>query len=461
MNKFDFIKRNNVHFIGIGGISMSGLASILLNAGFLVTGSDRTQSKITNLLEENGATIFIGSNKNNVVNADFVVYTAAISDEDPELVQTRNLNIPYMDRAEFLGELMKSYDTAITVSGMHGKTSTTSLLSLAMIKAGIDPTVLVGGIVSQIDDKSGNYKIGNSQYFITEACEYKGSFLKFFPTIAIILNMDMDHPDYFRDFEHVKDTFREYADRVPIDGTLIGCYDDENVRKLLDDAKCNTLSYGLTNDADWYADEVTYNDFGCASYNVYYKDSCIGNITLQVPGVHNVYNSLASCIAGYVMGLPMDNFLQSLSDYTGVDRRFQLKGKVNGVTVIDEYAHHPTEINAALSSAKNYPHNRIICIFQPHTYTRTHTLFNDFVDSLTGIDQVVLVGIYSAREKDTNIVSSKMLADAIADKGQSVTYIENFDKCVQFLKNTTLEGDLVITMGAGDVYKIGEDFINL
>jgi len=456
---FDFIKDKNkkIHFIGIGGISMSGLAEILIKNGYTVSGSDMKSSHITNKLKENGAQIYIGHNGDNIKDVDLVVYTAAISPENPEYIKAQELNIPLMDRAEFLGNIMKGHKYNVAVSGTHGKTTTTSMLAHIILNEDVDPTILVGG---ELDAIGGNVLAGNSDYFITEACEYKASFLKFFPYIGTILNIDADHLDYYRDINHIKETFEKFINIIPKEGFLVANIEDENVKTILDnhDYKCTILTYGLTNGLI-QAKDINYNKLGCATFNVYTDDLLLCEIKLNVPGQHNVLNALASIGVSLILNFSKDSIMQGLESFTGTHRRFELKGTKNGVTVIDDYAHHPTEIKATLSATKNYPHNKIYCVFQPHTYSRTLSLFEDFSNSFYDMDNLILADIYPAREKDTGVISSDMLGDKIRSKNINCINIHTFDEIVDYLKTNLKQGDILLTMGAGDIVNVGEMYL--
>ncbi|HEY8892672.1 MAG TPA: UDP-N-acetylmuramate--L-alanine ligase [Clostridium sp.] len=456
---FDFIKDKNkkIHFIGIGGISMSGLAEILIKNGYTVSGSDMNSSHITNKLKQNGAKIFIGHNGDNIKNVDLVVYTAAISPDNPEFIKARDLNIPLMDRAEFLGQIMKGHKYNVAVSGTHGKTTTTSMLAHIVLNEDVDPTILVGG---ELDAIGGNVLAGNSDYFITEACEYKASFLKFFPYIGTILNIDADHLDYYRDINHIKDTFKKFINIIPKEGYLVANIDDENVKTILkdNDYKCTIITYGIKN-GKLKAKDISYNELGCATFDVYKDGHMLFQITLNVPGQHNVLNALASIGTSLILNFSKNSIIEGLSSFRGTHRRFELKGTKDGVTVIDDYAHHPTEIKATLSAAKNYPHNKIYCVFQPHTYSRTLSLFEDFSNSFYDMDNLILADIYAAREKDTGLVSSNMLGDRIREKNVNCVNFHSFDEIVCYLKTNLKSGDILITMGAGDVVKIGEMYL--
>jgi UDP-N-acetylmuramate--alanine ligase len=454
---FDLIKDKNkkVHFIGIGGISMSGLAEILLKNGFSVSGSDMKHSPISDKLSKDGAKIFYGHFAENVEDADLVVYTAAISADNPELLRARALNIPLMDRAEFLGELMKGHKYNLAVAGTHGKTTTTSMVSHIIMEANLDPTILVGGELDLID---GNFRIGKSEYFITEACEYKGSFLKFHPYTGIILNIDEDHLDYFKDINHIIDTFKSFAQLIPKEGYLIGYAEDPHLDKVIENANCNIITYGFDK-GDLTADNITFNERGCATFDVIRNGLKVLTVSLNVPGKHNILNALASCAAALAFGISKTSISNGLNNYKGTHKRFEIKGVKNGVTVIDDYAHHPTEIKAFLAAAKNYPHKKIYCVFQPHTYTRTLALFEDFANSFYDADEVVLAEIYAAREKDNGKVSSAMLGDRLREKGVNCKNFKTFAEIVNYIKDIPQEGDLLLTVGAGDIVKVGEDYL--
>lgn len=444
-----------VHFIGIGGISMSALAEILLKNGYKVSGSDMKSSNITEKLKEKGAVIYIGHQAENVLSADLIVYTAAVSQDNPEIIKANELDIPLMDRAEFLGAIMKGHDYNIAVAGTHGKTTTTSMLSHILIDSDVDPTILVGGELDLID---GNVRTGNSEYFITEACEYKGSFLKFYPYIGIILNIDADHLDYYRDIDHIKETFEQFAALIPEEGYLIGNAEDHRVEDIMSKCSCNTIGYGFDK-GNLQAHNVNFDSRGCASYDVIYNGNFIFRVSLSVPGKHNVLNSLSSIASALALKLDYNHIINGLASFKGTHKRFELKGVKDGISVIDDYAHHPTEIKATLNTAKNYPHKRIVCVFQPHTYSRTITLLDDFSESFYDADEVILADIYAAREKNTGIVSSDTLGEKLREKGLKCINIHSFEEITEYLRNNTFEGDLVLTVGAGDIVKVGEDFL--
>ena len=457
MYQIDFHTPLAVHFIGIGGISMSGLAEILLEEGFHISGSDAKESALTDALEKKGARIYYGQRASNISDStDVVVYTAAIHPDNPEFARAKELGIPMLTRAELLGQIMRNYDTPIAVAGTHGKTTTTSMLSHILLKGDCDPTISVGGILPAI---GGNIRVGQSETFLTEACEYTNSFLSFFPKISIILNMDADHLDFFKDIDDIRRSFRRFAELLPADGTLIINTDTPEYQSITEGLSCQVITYGLENNADYTASDITYDEFGHASFNVRYKGSDLGRCSLKVPGSHNVSNALSAVAAGRLLNLSWEVIAEGLLSFTGTDRRFQYKGTVGGVTIIDDYAHHPTEIEATLKAAANYPHRKVWCVFQPHTYTRTKALLPEFAQALTLADHVVLADIYAARETDTLGISSEDLADRIRELGTPCEYFPTFDEIENFLLENCTQGDLLITMGAGDIVNIGEQLL--
>ena len=451
ITNFDY---SHVHFIGIGGISMSGLAEILLKYNYKVSGSDMNDSPMIHKLKNKGATIFIGHNKENIHSADLVVYTSAIPDDNPELVEAINNKIDTVDRATFLGALMKSYKNSIAVAGTHGKTSTTAMLSIILNNSDISPTILLGGELDQI---GGNVKIGNGNCLLTEACEYKGNFLKFFPTIGVILNIEEDHLDYFSGIEHIIETFSEFVSLIPNNGALIVNNDDKNIHKVLNYANCNIITIGIESKSDIFASNITFTKKGFPQFTLNIKDESKYTVTLNVMGIHNIYNALSAIATAYYVNIPLDIIINSIESYTGTHRRFEKKGSFNGVTVIDDYAHHPSEIKATLSTAKQITNNKLWCIFQPHTYTRTHSLLNEFSNAFYDSDIVIITDIYAAREKDTGLVHSKDLVEKLKENNINVLYISNFDDIASYVRENSNYGDVVFTMGAGDVFKIGED----
>lgn len=457
MYTIDFNKPIHVHFIGIGGISMSGLAEILLKEGFTISGSDAKQSNLTTHMEKLGATVHYPQMPSNITDdIDLVVYTAAIHPDNPEFAYVVEKGLPMLTRAQLLGQIMKNYGTPIAVSGTHGKTTTTSLASHVLMAGNCDPTISVGGILPSIH---GNIRVGSSEVFITEACEYTNSFLSFFPKISLILNVDADHLDFFKDIDDIRNSFHAFGKLLPADGTLIINADTPKYEAIVADLGCQIITYGLEQEADYRAADITFNELGHPSFTCLFCGEAIGSFTLRIPGLHNVSNALATIALARKLGLDGTTIQDGFTSFTGTDRRFQYKGKVGEVTVIDDYAHHPTEITATLNAARNYPHKTTWCVFQPHTYTRTKALLGDFAKALTLADKVVLVDIYAAREKNTVGISSRDLEAEIKKLGTECYYFPTFDEIENFLLEKCEPNDLLITMGAGDVVKIGENLL--
>lgn len=446
-------KYKNIHMIGIGGVSMSGIAAILKNWGFHVTGSDRCQSETTNKLNELGIKVTIGHNIDDVNNSDLVVYSAAIKDEDPEMQAAHLSGIPTMERADFLGEITRCFTDTICISGTHGKTTTTSMISLCFMEAVKDPSIQVGAYLKQLD---GNYRVGNSEHFIIEACEYVESFLKFSPKAEVILNIDNDHLDYFKTFENIKNAFIKYTKLLPSDGLLVVNGDDKNCLDLYKYTDAKKISYSILNkEADFYADNISFNDDGFPTFDVYKLGDFFENISLSVPGRHNVLNALACIALCDFYGIGKDSIKSALSKFTGAHRRFEFKGIVNGARVFDDYGHHPTEIVATANSLKNKKYNESWVVFQPHTYSRTKNLLDDFANALTNFDHVIVLDIYAARESNVFNISSQDLVDKINLLGKHALYISDFENCVSYVKENVKENDIILTLGAGTVTEIG------
>lgn len=460
MERTDYLDSQEIkyiHFIGIDGISMSGLAEILMDMGYKVSGSDVKTSPRTEKLTKMGAKIFPFHSEQNITDPDLIVYTAAIKDSNPEMVKAKSLGIPMIDRATLLGQIMRRYPFSIAVAGTHGKTTTTSMVSTIMMEAGMDPTIHIGAELQSI---GGTTRIGGSKFFVAEACEYTGSFLKFNPLIAIILNVDFDHADYFRDIEHVKDTFLKFALKVPEKGYVVVCSDDKNTLSFLDNIHCNKVTFGLDrSDAMWTAKDITFDDLGCPSFTLVHNQEPLGIIKLGVTGIHNINNALAAIAACHIAGCDFQSLQKGLHNFRGAGRRFELKGIANNIKVLDDYAHHPSEVRATLKAARNCRFEKLWCIFQPHTYTRTKALMNEFASSFTDADCIVITDIYAAREADTGEVHARMLAEAADKQSGNTIYISGFDEIVAYLERKVSPGDMVITMGAGDIYRVGEMFL--
>ncbi|MBQ9886258.1 MAG: UDP-N-acetylmuramate--L-alanine ligase [Lachnospiraceae bacterium] len=461
MYQVDFKKPVKVHFIGIGGISMSGLALILKNSGFTVCGSDSAVSKNTKMLEKAGIeVIYGGQRRGNVADdVELVIYSAAIHPDNPEYMEAVERNIPMLSRAEFLGELMLNYKNVLAVSGTHGKTTTTSMLSEMTVNAGLDPTIAVGGILPSI---GGNIRIGKDDYFVAEACEYTNSFLSFYPTVEIILNIRPDHLDFFKDLDDIRHSFRLFAEKMDENGTLIINNDIEDLDKLTAGLKCKVLTFGINDEtADYYAKDISYTATLFPTFTLYHKGEKLFTASLNVRGEHNVIDAVAASTAAMVCGISPESVKESLEAYKGVNRRFEKKGEIGGVTIVDDFAHHPDEIKVTLEVAKKAGYSKIWCVFQPYTYTRTKILMQEFADVLSMADEVVLAKIYPARETDTLGISSADLAKEIEKLGVKTTCLDSFDEIESFILQNCVAGELVLTMGCGDIGKVGDDLLGL
>lgn len=454
MANLDELKQyKNIHMIGIGGTSMSGIAEILKNWNFNVTGSDLNISENTNKLIKNGIKVTIGHDLQNLSRSDVVIYSAAVSNNDIEMQKAKELHIPTIERADFLGLITKAFKNTICVSGTHGKSTTTSMLSVCFLEACKDPSVQVGAELKQLN---GNYRVGNSEYFIIEACEYVESFLKFFPKTEIILNIDNDHLDYFKDLEHIKTSFAKYVRLLPDDGLLVLNADDENSSHLSRFTTAKTITYGIKNEhANFLARNIQFNQNGFASFDVYFNNTFYKTIKLSVPGIHNVSNALACISVCHMYGIEKEDIKNGLLKFTGTHRRFEFVGSFNNINVYDDYGHHPTEIVAVATALKNKKYNQSWVIFQPHTYSRTKNLLKDFAKALINFDNIIITDIYAAREKNTYDISSKDLAEEIASLGKKAYYMPSFSEIANFVHTHAISNDIVITQGAGTVTKIG------
>lgn len=449
--------KEHIYFIGIGGISMSGLAEILASRGHQVSGTDVKETAVTKHLQSLGIHINFGHRAENITDdITLVVYTAAIHDDNPELRAAHEKGIRIMDRAHLLGQIMDEYHDSVAVSGTHGKTTTTSMVSEILLAAEKDPTITVGGILPTIGS---NLRIGNSPYFVAEACEYFDSFLQFNPFIAIILNVESDHLDYFKTLENIRRSFHAFAQRVPNNGLLVISEKIDNVEELTDGLTCHVETFGLSEKANWRAENIVHEADGRNSFDVYHNGAFFTTIHLHIPGEHNITNALAAIGASAFLGAAPEDCVKGLHHYTGTERRFQLKGKKDGITVIDDYAHHPTEIKAALAAAQNVQHNTTWCVFQPHTFSRTRFLFDEFGEAFGDADEIIIADIFAARETDDGTVSAAQLAERIAQTGKSARYVGDFAAIEAYLREHCKSGDLLMTVGAGDVYKIGENFL--
>jgi UDP-N-acetylmuramate--alanine ligase len=444
-----------IHCIGIGGIGLSAIAEILMSRGYQVSGSDMRESDMTERLISDGANIYLGHRAKNVEGVDLVIYSSAIGADNPELARAKELGIPAVTRAQALGALMGEYDNSIAISGTHGKTTTTSMVSLILRNAKKDPTILVGGNLSEIN---GNVCVGDNKYFVTEACEYMDSFLNLKPKLEIILNIDSDHLDYFKDVEHIANSFDRFAKLVPADGVVIA-YDANPFVKRVIEGLPNAVTFGLNENSDYYATDIDFNSDGMPGFKVNHGGRELCHVELSIPGEHNILNALASFACCHILGVEVEDIVKTLENYTGTQRRFDVQGVTsNNIKIIDDYAHHPTEIKATLAAARNMKHNNLWCLFQPHTYTRTMALLDDFGTAFKDTDKVVLAEIYAAREKNIYRISSKTLMNKIKenDPNKDVYFFKEFEEIANFVYNNAEEGDLVLTMGAGDIYKVGE-----
>lgn len=442
-----------VHFIGIGGISMSGIAYIIHSLGANVTGSNIVSSEVTDKLISDGFNVQIGHHPEMIKDADIIVYTAAIKEDDPELVEAKKLNKEIYERAVFLGQLSKHYENTLCIAGTHGKSTTTGMVSLIFLEAKLNPTIQIGAMLSEIN---GNYYVGDTNYLIIEACEYVDSFLHFYPTGSIITNIDDDHLDYFKNLDNIKKSFNKYVNLLPNNGLLVKNNDDTNSLDVEAGYQGKIITYGIDSAADYQAKNITVNELGHYSFDVYYQNKMLTNISLNINGYHNIYNSLAALALSHYYIDDITIIKKGLEKYHGVGRRFEYLGKFNGAYVYDDYAHHPTEIKTTLESVKKVAHNQDYCIFQSHTYSRTKEHLEDFANILSQFDNVIIAPIYPAREINTFNISEEMLVDKIKEKNPNVIYLDSFDSILEYIKNTVKEKDLVITIGAGPVNKIAQ-----
>ena len=445
----------NIHCIGIGGVGVSAIAEILLSRGYHVSGSDMKQSDLTDRLAADGVKVYIGHSAENVEDADLIVYSAAIAEENPEVIRAREKHIPLASRAEVLGVLMDDFKNSIAICGTHGKTTTTSMVSLILDHAKLDPTILVGGNLAEI---GGNVRVGQSEFFVTEACEYRDSFLQLRPRIEVILNIDSDHLDYFKDIDHIVRSFDQFAKAVPSDGIIVAYDANPFVNQVIKDIP-GAITFGYNENCTYHIANVSFDADGRGSFDMYYKGASLGNVRLQMPGEHNILNAVAAFACCHQLGVAPDTIIDTLDKFTGTQRRFDIQGTTkDGVKVIDDYAHHPTEIKATLSAAKNIHHNKLWCLFQPHTYTRTLALFDEFADAFGDADILILAEIYAAREKNIYKISSKGLAEEVLKKHpeKEVYYMESFEEMAAYVKEHAAANDLVLTMGAGDIFRAGE-----
>ena len=451
----DITDYKKIHCLGIGGIGLSAVAEILQDNGHIVSGTDMKASDVTAHLESIGMKIYYKHEAENVEGVDAVVYSNAVSDDNPEVVRAKELGLPLFSRAEVLGMLMERYDHSVAICGTHGKTTVTSMTSLILRNAEYKPTILVGG---NLPDINGNVEIGDNDYFVTEACEYMDSFLNLRPTIGVILNIDSDHLDYFKDMDHIVNSFSRFVEQIPEGGSIVAYGDNPFVKDILKDHS-NKITYGYSEGNDFYAENIVFNENGFPSFDIMRKGNKAIHLELAVPGEHNVLNAMAAFVTSAFLGVDNDTIIETLKAFGGTNRRFDVTGTTDaGVKIIDDYAHHPTEIKATLAAAKNVKHNKLWLIFQPHTYTRTKALFDDFVDAFGDADALILTDIYAAREQDIYDISSYKLFQAMKQKypEREIYYVKDFEDIVRYIEKSAVKDDIAMTMGAGDVYKIGE-----
>jgi len=451
-----FARIQRIHFVGIGGIGMSGIAEVLLNLGYRISGSDLKNSPTTQRLASLGATIFEGHSPQNVAGAEVVVISSAVTQENPEVVEARSLHIPVIPRAEMLAELMR-LKYGIAIAGMHGKTTTTSMVAAIMATGDLDPTVVVGG---RVDAMGSNARLGKSQYLVAEADESDRSFLKLSPILAVVTNIDREHMDCYRNMRDVKRTFLEFMDRVPFYGTIVLCNDDALLRRLMPQVRRRVMTYGTRRGSDFHIklapSELNPGEHRPLSrFRVNYRGKDLGEFTLHVPGTHNVLNATAAIAVGVGLDVGLEHIRAALDDFRGVDRRFQLRGTSAGISVVDDYGHHPTEIRATLAAAKQCGYRKIHVIFQPHRYSRTQELMDDFAKAFRDADSLLVLDIYAASEQPIEGVTSKALTERIQELGnRPVRYIESFASAVEAVTDLAEEGDMILTLGAGNVYHL-------
>ena len=440
------------HLIGVGGVSMSSLADLLNGMGINITGSDMNEGPNLKNLRDKGIKIFMGHKAENITDdVEFVVRTAAVHDDNPEIMAAHQKGIPVFERTQAWGAISKDYANALCISGTHGKTTTTSMCTHILMAADKDPTVMIGGTLPLLN---AGHRVGHGNTIVMEACEYYNSFLSFHPTVAVILNIEADHLDFFKDLEDVQRSFRAFASRVPDDGYIVANMDDSNTMEAIKDIDRKVISFGLTEEADVYARDVRY--IGANSeFDIMYKGKLFTKVTLHVPGEHNVKNALAATAAAICLGVKPYAVKYGLAGFTGAGRRFEFKGKFNGADVYDDYAHHPGELGALLDAVEKLNYKRVVLVFQPHTYTRTAALFDDFVEQLKRPDVLLLAEIFAAREKNTIGISSASLAEKVEGAG----FFGSFPELENELRRIASPGDIILTVGAGDVYKIGENLV--
>jgi UDP-N-acetylmuramate--alanine ligase len=450
-------KKYNIHFVGIGGIGMSGIAELLLNLDYKVSGSDLRSTEITRRLAQLGGRIFEGHRPEQIQGADVVVISSAVKADNPEVVAARDAVIPVIPRAEMLAELMR-LKYSIAVAGAHGKTTTTWIIASVLDHGGFDPTVVIGG---KLDSLGTNARLGQGEFIVAEADESDGSFLKLTPTIGVVTNINAEHLDFYGNQEKIKEVFLDFINKVPFYGMTVLCLDNEGIQDLIPKIEKRFTTYGMTSQADYQAKDVTFDGL-TSQYVVTYRGEPLGSVELSLPGIHNVYNSMASIAIGMELGIAFDDIQRALRDIEGVQRRLEVKGTSRGVTIVDDYGHHPTEIRLTLQTARQcWPDSRIVVVFQPHRYSRVAALFDDFTRAFYEADSVLVLPIYSAGEAPIESIDGQSLCEEIREHGhKDVVFHDGHDAAVSHLKETLREGDVLLTLGAGDVWQVGEKLLD-
>ncbi len=451
-----FRKIQKLHFVGIGGIGMSGIAELLLNLGYQVSGSDMRLSPVTERLAALGGKINVGHSAANVQGSDVVIISSAVHSDNAEVIEAKRLQIPVIPRAEMLAELMR-LKYGIAVAGSHGKTTTTSIIATVLVHGGFDPTAVIGG---RLNAFGSNAKLGKGDFLVAEADESDGSFLKLSPAIAVVTNIDREHLDHYAGLNEIQTAFAAFANKVPFYGAAILCLDDPNVQAIIPQIERRIVTYGTSNQADLIGSHIEFHGFG-ASFQVRHKGNPLGTVNLRIPGKHGVLNSLAAIATGLELEIPFEKIASALASFQNADRRFQIKGSKDDVLVVDDYGHHPTEIAATLSAARNASDRRIVTVFQPHRHTRTKALEEDFARAFNNADVLLVLPIYAAGEAPIPGTSAERLVELIKKYGhRNVIYASDFSAVRTILKNKLRGGDLLITLGAGDVWKVGEEFLH-
>ena len=450
-------KKYHIHFVGVGGIGMSGIAELLLNLGYSVSGSDVKTSDVTERLSRLGGRIYEGHSANQMEGADVVVFSSAVHDDNPEIVAARKLAIPVIPRAEMLAELMR-LKYSVAVAGAHGKTTTTSLVAAVLGRGGLDPTVVIGGKLKSIGT---NAYLGKGDFIVAEADESDGSFLRMAPAIAVVTNIDREHLDYYQDLEQIKAAFLGFVDRIPFYGLAVLCLDNEPIQDLMPDIKKRYTTYGMSTQADIQARNVVFENLK-SRFFIYHLGRRLGEVRLNLPGIHNVYNAMAGVAVGIELEIPFQTIKDALENIEGVQRRLEIKGETNGITVVDDYGHHPTEIKTTLQAAKEaWPDRRKVVVFQPHRYSRTRALFAEFTRSFYQSDVLLVLPIYSAGEKVIEGVDSGSMCEGIREHGhKEVVCLDGIADAVASLAEMLRPGDILLTLGAGDVWKVGEEVLH-